>query len=91
MILREYRKEKCQERVLNEIEASNLSDIEFKIIVIRMPKYFKKNYKELNEDYLSMNKDIETMRKNQEEMKNVVSEMKNTLEVIKNRLDEAGD
>ena len=68
--------------MLNEIEASNLSDIEFKIIVIRMPKYFKKNYKELKGKCISMKKDTETMSKNEEEMTNTISEMKNTLEGV---------
>ena len=60
---------------LNEKEASNLSNIEFKVIVIRI----------LN----SMKKDTETIKKDQSETKNTISEMKNTLEGIKSRLDEA--
>ena len=39
------------------MEASNLSDIEFKVMIIRM-------LKELSEFYNSMKKDIETMKKN---------------------------
>ena len=42
-------KEKSPERVLNEIEASNLSDTEFKVMVIRM-------LKELSENNISMKK-----------------------------------
>ena len=77
------RKEESSERALNEIEASNLSDIEFKIMVIRMLKELIENYKELSGNYISMKKDIESMNKNQEEMRNTISKMKNTLEGLK--------
>ena len=63
--------------MLNEIEASKLSDIEFKIMVIRMLNELNENYKELHgrykeltASYTSMRKDIETINKSQEEMKN---------------------
>ena len=46
--------EKSPEKELNEMEASNLSDIEFKVMIIRM-------LKELSENYNSMKKDIETI------------------------------
>ena len=65
-----------QKKELNEIEASNLSDIEFKIMVKRM-------FMELSENYISMKKDIETMNKIQDEIKNTISEMRNTLEELK--------
>ena len=55
--------------MLSEIEASNLSDIEFKVMVIRMLKELSKNYKELSGTYINMKKDIETLNKNQMEMK----------------------
>ena len=64
--------------MLSEIEARNLSDIEFKVMVIMMLKELSENYKELSGKYISMKKDIETMNKNQDEMKN-------TLEGIKSR------
>ena len=50
---------------LDEIEASNLSDGEFRVIIIRI----------LN----SMKKDIETIKKDQSAIKNAISEMNNTL------------
>ena len=59
------------------MEVSNLSDTEFKVMVIRI----------LN----SMKKDIETMKNNQAQMKNSIYEMKNTLEGIISRMDEAMD
>ena len=62
---------------LDEMEASNLSDREFGVMIIRT----------LN----SMKKDIETIKKDQSEIKNAVSEINNTLEGINSRSDEAED
>ena len=76
---------------LIEMEASKLSDIEFKRMVIRMLKEPTDNYKELSKNYNSVKKEIETINKNQEEMKNTVTEIQNTLEGITSRLDEAED
>ena len=83
-------REESPERVLKEIRASNLSDIEFKIMVIRMLKELSESSKELygsykkhNWNYISMKEDTETMSKSQEEMKKTISEMKNTLGRIK--------
>ena len=58
-----------------EMEASNSSDREFRVMIIRI----------LN----SMKKDIETMKKDHLEIKNAISEINNPLEGIKSRLDEA--
>ena len=44
---------------LNKMEVSKLSDIEFKIMVIRMLKKLTDNYKDLSENYISMKKEIE--------------------------------
>ena len=62
---------------LNEMEASKLSDIEFKRMVIRIRKELSDNSKELSGNYKSMKRDIETINKSQEEMKNTISEIKN--------------
>ena len=79
-------------------EASQLSHIEFKELVIRklneLTQDYQKlqgNYNELTENYINMKKEIETINKGQEEMKNTISELKNTVEGIKSRLDEAED
>ena len=71
--------------MLNEIQASQLSDIEFKTMVIRklneLTETYQKQqrtYEELTANYISMKKDIETISKGQEEMKNTISELKNT-------------
>ena len=61
----------------NEMEVSNLPDIEFKGMFIRM-------LKEPSENYSSMKKDTETIKKN-------LSEVKNTLLGINSRLDKAED
>ena len=70
-----------QKKELNEIEASNLSDIEFKVMVIRILKV-------LSENYISMKKDTETKNKNRKEMNNKISEIKNTLEGITSKLED---
>ena len=46
---------------LNEMEVTTLSDIEFKIMVIKILKELTDNYKELSENYISMKKEIETL------------------------------
>ena len=46
-----------QEEELNEMETSDLSDIEFKVMFLRL-------LKELSENYNSIKKTIETMKKN---------------------------
>ena len=43
---------------LDEMEVSNLSDTELKIMVIKMLKEFTDNYKELSENYNSMKREI---------------------------------
>ena len=72
-------REESPVKELNEFETSNISDTEFKIMVIRVLKELSENnkkfhgsYKELSGNYSSREKDIETMNKNQEEMKNTL-------------------
>ena len=54
---------------LKEMGVSKLSDIEFKIMVIKMLKELTENYKELSENYIRMKKERETTNKNQEKLK----------------------
>ena len=61
---------------LNEMEVSKLSNIEFKIMVIKMLKKLTDNYKELSEYYISMKKEIENINKTEGEMNNKISEIK---------------
>ena len=63
-------KEKAPRRMLNEIEASQLSDIEFKTMVIRKLNELSENnqklqgnYEEPTASYISMKNDIETINK----------------------------
>ena len=60
---------------LKEMEVTKLSDIKFKIMVMKMLKELTDNYKELSENYISMKKEIETINKKQEEMNNKISEI----------------
>ena len=57
---------KTPEKEWSEIQTSNLSDAEFKTLVIRMPK-------ELSED-------LNSIKKIQSEMKNTLIEIKNNLQ-----------
>ena len=91
-------KEEVSETMPNEKEANQLSDVEFKEVVIRklneLTQNYQKlqgNYNELTANYNNMKKEIETVNKGQEETKNTISELKNTGEGIKSRLDEAED
>ena len=66
--------EEGSERVLNETEASQLSDIEFKAVVIRilneLTENYQKlqgNYNELTAKYINMKKEMEIIKKDQEE------------------------
>ena len=63
---------------LNEMEVSKISDIEFKIMFIKMLKKLTDKYKELSEDYISMKKEIETINRNQEKMNNKILDKKPT-------------
>ena len=63
------------EEELNEREANNLSDIEFRIIIIRILNCMEKRYR--------------NHEKCQSEIKNAILEINNTLGGINSRLDEA--
>ena len=73
-------KEEASERILNEIEASQLSDTEFKAVVLRKlteltenSQKLQGNYNELTANCINMKREIETINKGQEEMKNTIS------------------
>ena len=91
-------KGEVSETMLNEKEARQLSDNEFKELVIRklheLPQNYQKlqgNYNGLTVNYINMKKEIETINKGQMEMNNTVSDLKNIVEGMKCRLDEAED
>ena len=73
-------KEEASERMPNEILASQLSDIELKMMVIRKLNELTENYQKLhgnyNENtanYINMKKEIKNINKSQKEMKNTIS------------------
>ena len=89
-------KREDSETMLNEREVNQLSDVEFKELVIRKLNGLTENYQKLQGNYteltancINMKKEIETIKKGQEEMNNTISELKNTVEGIKSRLGEA--
>ena len=51
---------------LNEMELTKITDIELKLMVIKMLKELTDNYKELSENYISMKKEIEIINKKHE-------------------------
>ena len=66
-------KEEVSQTMLNEIEASQLSDTEFKAMVTRklteLTENYQKlqgNYEELTANYINPKKEIETINKGQE-------------------------
>ena len=66
-------KEEASERMLTEKEASQLSDTEFKAMVIRKLTELTENYQKLQgnynafkANYINMKKEIETINKGQE-------------------------
>lgn len=62
---------------------NNLSDTEFKIIVIRMFQQPSDSNNEFNENYTNVKKDIEILNKSHSEIKNTIPDIKNALEGIK--------
>ncbi|KAK1338329.1 hypothetical protein QTO34_001444, partial [Cnephaeus nilssonii] len=72
------------EKEVNKLEANNLSEKEFREMVIRW-------LKRMEDKFDNMSKNQEEMKKNQEEMKNDIAAVKNSIESIKSRLEEAED
>ena len=66
---------KTPEKELNEMQISNLSDAEFKTLVIKMLK--------------KLSEDLSSMKKIQSEMKDTLIEIKNNLQGNNSRIDEA--
>ena len=68
---------KTPEKELNKMEISNLSDAEFRTLVIRMLK--------------KLSEDLSSMKKIQSEMKDTLIEIKNNLQGNNSRVDEVGN
>ena len=73
-------KGEVSETMLNEKEASQLSDFELKELVMRKLNELTQNYQklqgncnELTAKYINMEKEIETINKGQQQMKNKIS------------------
>ena len=66
----------------NKTEINNLSDEEFKALIIKMLTELG-NSKDKHSE--SFNKELENIKKNQSELKNTITEMKNTPEGINSR------
>ena len=66
---------KIPDKQVNEMEISNLSDAEFKTLIIRMLK--------------ALNEDLDSIKKIQSEMKDILVEIKNNLQGNNSRVDEA--
>ena len=68
------------------MEAHNLSDTEFKTLVIRMLNKLRGRTDWLSENFIkeieNIKKEIENIKRNQSEMKNTITEMKNILAKI---------
>ena len=72
-------KEEVSERMLNEMEASQLSFIEFKALVKRKLNELTQNYQNYREttvnsaNYINMKKEIENIHKSKQKIKNTIS------------------
>ena len=75
---------------INEEEIGNLSEKEFRILLVKMIQNLGNRMEARIEKIQEMfNKDLEELKNKQTEMNNAINEMKNTLEGINNRMTEA--
>nr|KAF6369203.1 hypothetical protein mMyoMyo1_010585 [Myotis myotis] len=87
-------KQASSEKEVNEMEAmeaSNLSEKEFRVMVIRWMKKMEDQFNNMCRNQEEMKKNQEEMKRNQEEMKNDITAIKNSIESINSRLEEAED
>ena len=59
--------DKIPEEELSKVEISNLSDKEFKLMIIKMLHEFRR----MDEHSVKFNKELENIKKNQSELKNI--------------------
>ena len=82
--------DKTPEKQLNEVEIGNLSEKEFRIMIVKMIQGLGKRMEAKIEKMQEMfNKDLEELKNKQTEMDNTITEMKTTLEGINSRITEA--
>ena len=77
--------DKTPEEELGEVEIDNLSNKEFKVMIIKMIKELGRRMDEHSEKFY---KALESIKKKQIEPKNTITEMKYTLEGINNKLND---
>ena len=77
--------DKTSEKELNEMEISNVPNIQFQGMIIKMLTKLGRRMDEHSENF---NKEVEYTKRNQSELKNTIGEMKNTLQGINSRLDD---
>ena len=74
---------------LNEVEIGNLSEKEFRIMIVKMIQDPGKRMEAKVEKMQEMfNKDLEALKNKQTELKNTITEIKTALEGIDSRLDD---
>nr|KAF6500917.1 hypothetical protein HJG59_007942 [Molossus molossus] len=77
---------KTPRKELSEMEISNLTDAEFKILLIKMLNELSENLNELSEGLKSIKKDRSEMKDAQSEMKEPLTEIKNNLHRFNSRV-----
>ena len=76
---------------INKEEKGNLSEKEFRVMIVKMIQNLGNRMEEQIEKIQEVfNKDLGELMNKQTEINNTITEMKNTLEGINNRITEAG-
>ena len=70
--------DRISEKELNKTEISNLSEKEFKIMIIQMITELERKG-ETDDHSENFNKELENIKKKQSELMNIITEVKNTL------------
>lgn len=70
---------RISEKELNKIEISNLSEKEFKIMIIKMTTELERRKGETDDHSKNFNEELENIKKKQSELMNIITEVKNTL------------
>ena len=82
--------DKTPEEPLSEVEIDNLSEKQFRIMVVKMSKDLRKRMEGRIEKMQEVfKKDLEELKNKQTEINNTITEIKNTLEGINCRVTEA--
>ena len=78
--------DKTPEKQLNEVEIGNLTEKEFRKMIVKIIQYLGKRMEAKIEKMQEIcNKDLEELKNKQTEMNNTITEMKTTLEGINSR------